>query len=72
MSTSHYSSRPSWRPARNVAPNTRRASLWTNGAVWALTMLDILALGTASNPGEGAVFALLTVVNVVVILRAVR
>lgn len=71
MSTSHYS-RPSWQPARNVAPNTRRASPWTNGAIWALTMLDILALGTASNPAEGAVFAILTVVNVIVIVRAIK
>ena len=63
MSTSHYSSGPTWPSRRSVAPNTRKRTGAKLATIGALLVVDMLALIGSTNLTESCCFAALVIVN---------
>lgn len=63
MSTSHYSSGPTWPGRRSVAHNTRKRTGLKLATIGTLLLVDMLALIGSTNLTESCCFAALVIVN---------
>lgn len=69
MSTSHYSSRPTWPDRRSVAPNTRRRTGTKLSIIGVLLVVDVMAFGGAEDLRVATTFAALAIINCAVLAR---
>lgn len=73
MSTSHYSSGPTWPPGRRAtAPNTRRYTTGKLLTIGALLVVDVMAFGGAEDLRVATTFAALAIINCWVLAKYAR